>query len=249
MKKRYWIAILCAILALVLTAAAASADTGDEYGLVTDASDLHDGDRIILVSDNGEYYQAMATDFSGVQVIVTNSSITEQDGMLVLTLTEASDGWLLAADGGYLSADGSLLTVVTDQADATIWSISIASDGTATISCADGDLVFVEQDGAYHFSCGTGGNEVAIYNATFEPEQHAFGDGLWWTFVNGKLTIGGSGDMPNYAWDSHPQWSSVSDHITAVEIQNGVTSIGDYAFEGCTGLQEITIPNGVTSIG
>ena len=36
--------------------------------------------------------------------------------------------------------------------------------------------------------------------------------------------------------------------LTSIEIPNGVTSIGDYAF-GCSGLTSIEIPNGVTSIG
>ena len=37
--------------------------------------------------------------------------------------------------------------------------------------------------------------------------------------------------------------------ITSVSIPNSVTSIGGYAFYGCTGLTSVTIPNSVTSIG
>ena len=37
--------------------------------------------------------------------------------------------------------------------------------------------------------------------------------------------------------------------LTSVKIPNSVTSIGEYAFEGCSGLTSMTIPNSVTSIG
>ncbi|MCR5362267.1 MAG: leucine-rich repeat protein [Bacteroidales bacterium] len=37
--------------------------------------------------------------------------------------------------------------------------------------------------------------------------------------------------------------------LTSVTIPDGVTSIGDYAFRGCSGLTSITIPSSVTSIG
>ena len=37
--------------------------------------------------------------------------------------------------------------------------------------------------------------------------------------------------------------------LTSITIPNSVTSIGEYAFIGCTGLTSITIPNSVTSIG
>ena len=37
--------------------------------------------------------------------------------------------------------------------------------------------------------------------------------------------------------------------LTSVTIPNSVTSIGDFAFEGCSALTSITIPNSVTSIG
>ena len=37
--------------------------------------------------------------------------------------------------------------------------------------------------------------------------------------------------------------------LTSVVIPNSVTSIGEYAFYGCSGLTSVTIPNSVTSIG
>ena len=40
-----------------------------------------------------------------------------------------------------------------------------------------------------------------------------------------------------------------SGKVGDVAILEGVTSIGDYAFEGCGGLTTVTIPSGVTSIG
>lgn len=37
--------------------------------------------------------------------------------------------------------------------------------------------------------------------------------------------------------------------ITSITIPDSVTRIGDWVFDGCTGLTSVTIPDGVTSIG
>ena len=42
---------------------------------------------------------------------------------------------------------------------------------------------------------------------------------------------------------------TVSNDVTKVSIPEGVTSIGEYAFQNCTGLTSIEIPSSVASIG
>ena len=54
--------------------------------------------------------------------------------------------------------------------------------------------------------------------------------------------------MKNYSSSTAPWYSSRSS-IKTVIIEDGVTSIGNYAFYECSGLTAITIPNSVTSIG
>ena len=74
------------------------------------------------------------------------------------------------------------------------------------------------------------------------------GDGLNWTLDDeGKLTISGMGAMNNYTNSAGCPWDK--EKVKSVEIQSGVTSIGDYAFAWCTGLTSILIPDSVTSIG
>jgi len=75
------------------------------------------------------------------------------------------------------------------------------------------------------------------------------GNNVKWTLENGTLTINGTGNMADYSSATDCPWHSQCEMITSVVINNGVTSIGDSAFCGCTRLTSVTIPNSVTSIG
>ena len=63
------------------------------------------------------------------------------------------------------------------------------------------------------------------------------------------MTISGSGAMKGYSWYSGSPAAQKKDNVKKVVIEDGVTSIGDFAFFYCSSLTSIEIPSGVTSIG
>ena len=100
-----------------------------------------------------------------------------------------------------------------------------------------------------------------IPQATLEPlpveiiKRGECGDNVNYTLdKNGVLTISGNGSMWNFYWESTTDtfctpWEDERGTIVHIEIQDGVTSIGRYAFFECTELRGVNIPNSVTYIG
>ena len=80
-----------------------------------------------------------------------------------------------------------------------------------------------------------------------DPSVNSGKDVTWTLTSAGVLTVSGSGDMADYNWRESP-WYNYIEIITSIVIEDGVTSIGDDAFFGCTGLTSIEIPDDVTSI-
>lgn len=99
----------------------------------------------------------------------------------------------------------------------------------ATIHCTDGDI-----EG--------------------HPTSGTCGDNLTWEIINGysdydnTLYISGTGAMYDFD-DDAPPWLALSDRFNAIDIESGVTSIGNYAFIDCRNVTYVSIPDSITSIG
>ena len=77
-------------------------------------------------------------------------------------------------------------------------------------------------------------------------------DITWELSEDGKtLTFTGKGAMPNYdftTFEDRP-WHNAAETVTTVQINPGITALGDYAFYQFIKMTSVTIPDGVTSIG
>ena len=95
---------------------------------------------------------------------------------------------------------------------------------------------------------------ICLFFATYLCASTPFGNqGLSWSLENGVLTISktgtGTGEMPDYTFGNQTPWHSQKDAVVQLVIGEGVTYIGNYAFEKYTSLSSITFSETVKHIG
>jgi hypothetical protein len=73
------------------------------------------------------------------------------------------------------------------------------------------------------------------------------GRNLRWKLSGGTLRINGHGRMRDYYLSNLP-WRDRLQSVTKIVIGNGATTVGDYAFAGCTSLTSVSLPAGLTGI-
>ncbi len=146
---------------------------GTTYQLVTDATELNDGDKIILV--NNEAAKALGaartSNFGAVDVEINDNIIVTEDAN-VITLEAQGDNWALKANEGYLYAASSSANQLKAKAE-------VDSNAIAAITIDDAASIIFQgsnsrnnlryNKGSILFSCYASGQEpVYIYKATTE---------------------------------------------------------------------------------
>jgi len=101
---------------------------------------------------------------------------------------------------------------------------------------------FLNKIGASPYKSGETNNVESVESSKF------IDDNISWNIEGGTLTISGMGKMPNYGVFTKP-WNNHQSAINDVVIEDGISSIGHYAFCYCERLTSVTIPKSVTSIG
>ena len=113
------------------------------------------------------------------------------------------------------------------------------------------------------FAESENGGEVTTVDSGYCGADNG-GENLRWTLDNnGVLTISGSGAMKDYPRDENQRpdgYLNHKDSIRSVVLDNKITHIGDYAFDGCTSIKSVgytgytgnagvALPESVTTIG
>lgn len=89
------------------------------------------------------------------------------------------------------------------------------------------------------------------------PAEKCFADGysgqcgysVKYELSAGNMRIYGTGPMWGPLFVELAEWSAHLNEIVTINVEEGVTSIGDNSFTGSKSLTSVTIGNGVTSIG
>lgn len=95
-------------------------------------------------------------------------------------------------------------------------------------------------------------NKESNYNGSYkkiidEDVSGFCGDNLSFTIHSDSITFSGTGNMVEYSSYLFTPWNTYSIRIAIFE--DGVTSIGSYAFDNMQSLISINISDSVTSIG
>ncbi len=149
----------------------------NEWGLLTDVSNLSEGDKIVIVNTGGT--KALGTtqnanNRNGVDVSVSNNVVTINENVQQLTLGKSNGHWTFYTGSGYLyavSSSNNYLRTRTPLGDNNAeWTISLNGSFEATITAQGSNSHNLLKNNGNLFSCyASGQTAVKIYKWYDDP--------------------------------------------------------------------------------
>lgn len=172
----------------------------------------------------------------------TVASIEERAFNNCMALTSVTIPSAVTAIGSYAFCNCTALTEVVFEGSAPAIESNAFYSVTASVTIPGGNGTWENAQLDYGGSL-TWGTDGAAGGVTGGVSGN-----VRWNLESGVMTLSGSGDMENYTYGTSP-WFGRSSSIKKLVVEEGVTSIGDYAFYGCENLTEVTLPDGLKTIG
>lgn len=95
---------------------------------------------------------------------------------------------------------------------------------------------------------------AAIMPHMAAAQSGSCGESATWTLDGNTLRISGTGAMTDYfnprsIYATYPEWFDYKDAIHTLIVDEGITKLGDYAFNDYTNLESLSLPEGLVEIG
>ena len=179
-------------------------------------------------------------------------------------LKDEEDNWVLDDDGDYEFDIISMFREALDNGET-----AVTLSWQYYLNRSDGYLYGVSDKSLYYFAYGLGtldwtvSGEPVRVSASHEwgtdsvtltvsvitfPLSGSWGSLTWTLDEDGLLTVSGAGEMPDFDGNNEAAWRPYADLIVQIVMEEGVSSIGSYAFAGCLSLESATVPRSVAAI-